>query len=100
MSDAPTLWPFDEGPGGGTYDVFYWTVNQAGRVTKSPDFDRDTTDQRARALKLDPGEIAMAVCKNQPGGFMVYGSDRARLAFRQHLDALAKGENAARKPAP
>lgn len=94
MTTAPIVEEFDQGPGGGTYDCHYWSVNQAGRVTKEADFDRDTPDQRARNLKLDPGEIAMAVCKNQPGGFMLYGSERARQAYKRYLDELA------RKPAP
>lgn len=66
----------------GVYDVAYYRVRNGEAVIMS-DRDSGVSSAHVGTLHVMPDEIAVAHCRSQPGGMIVYGSYAARSAFRK-----------------
>jgi len=66
----------------GVYDVAYYRVRHGG-AEMMKDRDIGVSSAYVEALHVMPDEIAVAHCRSQPGGVIVFGSASARAAFRK-----------------
>jgi hypothetical protein len=68
----------------GSYGVTYARV-QGGAVIDEAGYDRDVSYEYVTRLRLQPNEVAFAVCNSSPGGCTVFGSAETRDAYHEHL---------------
>lgn len=65
----------------GTYDVYYYHVKANGEVGSDGGSDSSVGEPYVTAITPKVDEVAVAICRSQPGVTKIYGSAKAKASF-------------------